>query len=387
MVQDYSQIKRFEDLVRLEDEAGLYDESPGFEDDNPYGVELMPGLSEEELEDSMIWMPYTRGVMLVKGPAGSGKGTFANPLAWKMKRYFGKVVFMDYRPRRLFGVYHPFNEAVLVEQLARMSNVATGDVMRADKKELEGMTSEWVSKYGMVLLRNSVLVLDEYKKYHYNRNPNNPMGKVLSQVYDIWRHMDILVIGIAQDKRELDRFSCIPKITFEVRCEWLLASTLDKYGFWPLSCKATIAPMKYVGITGEGILDIAGKPETIVVPGGKPQRSLRAIDVTELGRGYVEGALIKGEGDGQISDEDFALLLGLAKGEMPRYMYRLQTATGIGLDELNARIEGMVNRGYLEITEGRWVDIFNTKDPKAIEPPASIIRRVRRSNENQRMDA
>lgn len=304
MMQDYSRIKTVEELLALESDANLYDESPGFEDDNPYGVKLMPGLSDEELEDAIQWMPYTRGLMLVTGPAGAGKTMFGNTVGWKMKRYFGKTVFLDYRPRRLFGVYHPFDEAVLVEQLARMGNVATGEVIGANKEQLQGMASEWVSKQGIVFLKNSVMVLDEFKRYHHNRRPHNPMGIVLSQVYDIWRHLDILIIGLAIDKHELDRFSCIPKLTYEVRCEWLMESALEKYGLWPFSCKATIYPLRYVGIAGQGVLDIAGPPETFVVEGGKPRAALGGK---------------------------------------------------------------------------RDIDLYNTKDAKAIHPPSSILRRLRKS--------
>jgi len=277
---DWAKIKSVEDLFRLDD--NLYDESPEYGDD-VYDFNLNPDLTDEEIEDAMFWSKFMRGIMLVSGPAGSGKGLFAIMLAWKMRYYFGKTIMLDYRPRRIFGKYHPFNQQVLVDQISRMSQVATGEVQQEIAKTkggteenptLDGMTREWIATSGKVFLQNSVLCLDEFKNYMYKRRPHNPMGITLGHIFDIWRHLDILIVGMTIDQSELDRYSCIPKLTTEVRCSWLTEHTIQKYGLAPYSCMATIYPLRYVGTAGEGVLEVSGKAHRVIVEGGKPRERL-----------------------------------------------------------------------------------------------------------------
>lgn len=287
----WDEIKTIEDLKRKFGDSVLYDEEQEY-GDNVYDFKLNPTLTAEEVEDALFWARLMRGIMLVTGSAGAGKGLFANMLAWKMGYYFGKKILLDYKPRRLFGVYHPFNEQVLVNQLSRMSNVAAVSVKkgivesgggRKSSELLENVAHEWIdSSNGQVFLKNSVLVLDEFKRYMYKRRPHNPMGITLGQIFDLWRHLDILIIGIAIDERELDRFSCIPKITTLVRCTWLNDYTIKKYNYAPYSARVDITPVRYVGVAGEGVLDMAGKTITRVVEGGKPRECLggkRWVDI------------------------------------------------------------------------------------------------------------
>lgn len=304
------QVKSVDDLLKV-DESLLYDESPEYGENGLGHPNINPCLTEEEVEDALFWLRFHRGIMLVVGSAGAGKGLFANMLAWKMRYYFGKKVLLDYRPRKLFDeianpeeyrkyqpsdlqTYYrhiPFNEKILVDQLRRMSKVAAVGVRdgvvqsNGGKKEsplLDNLAQEWTSRIGQVFLRNSVMVLDEFKRYFYKREPHNPMGRTLGKVFDIWRHLGILIIGIAIDERELDRFNCIPKITSIVRCTWLNPYTIKKHNLAPYSTMVDITPVKYVGVAGEGVLDMASPTIRRIVEGGRPRECLggkRWVDI------------------------------------------------------------------------------------------------------------
>lgn len=288
MTIDWKNIKSIGDLLGIED-SSLYDESPSIEDEGD--LVLPVDLTEEEVEDALFWARYRRGFMLITGAPGAGKGLLAIMIAWKMRFYFGKTILLDYMPRKAFGLYHPFNDAVFVDQLARMSDVARGNVekgiaeSKGGKKHselLENVTREWIAKEGQVFLKNAVLNLDEIRRYLYKRRPFGPVGMVLGDLLTIWRHLDLLVIGMTLDKNELDTFSCIPRITSEVRCAWLSEKTIEEYGLAPYSAKCTIYPTKYMGAFGQGILEVSGKPETFVVEGGKPRERLGGLRWVDL---------------------------------------------------------------------------------------------------------
>jgi hypothetical protein len=287
--------KTIDDLERHLADISRYDDEAEYGDE-VYDVRLNPNLTEDEVGDALFWARFMRGIMLVIGSAGAGKGLFANMLAWKLRYYFGKRVLMDYKPRKLFDEvckaggyppYIPFNTSVLVEQLGRMSEVATVNTRMAQSgvkydEALGSSVHEWVSTKGRVFLKNSVLVLDEFKRYVDKRRPFNPIGLTLYDVFDIWRHLDILIIGIAIDERELDQKRCIPKLTTIVRCTWLNDYTVKKHNLAPYSAMVDITPVRYVGIAGEGVLDMSSPTIRRIVEGGKPRECLggkRWVDI------------------------------------------------------------------------------------------------------------
>ena len=76
-----------------------------------------------------------------------------------MGTYFPwKRLLRDERPRELFGLYAGlFNEEVLHEDLAKVREVAVGLRTTEHDKALEKAADTWVTKKGVVLLKNSIL--------------------------------------------------------------------------------------------------------------------------------------------------------------------------------------------------------------------------------------
>lgn len=276
--QSWDAVKTAEDVARLADEACLFDDSAEYTDDL-YKNHLNPDLSAAEIEDAMVWAKYSRGVGVISGAPGSGKGITGIAITKKMQHYFGKRPMLDFKPRRAFGPYLPFNDHSLVEQLKRMSSVAVGEGHEPEAA-VDKAAHEWATSQGQVYFQNAVVLLDEFKRYHYKREPGKPINKLMGQVYDVFRHLDLLVLGMCIDINELDEFSCKPKLTFDIRCTWMTEYTIQKYGLSPYSTMATIYPIKFV--SERGVFDVTGRPETFIIEGGKPREFLggkRYIDL------------------------------------------------------------------------------------------------------------
>ena len=110
---NWAEIRTMDDVVALGPEQ-LYDYTPE-ETGNYYKVQVRKGLTPHEKEDAIFWSQFTRGLMLLTGPPGSGKGLFMNMAAWKMKYYFMRTAIFVYKPRVFFGEYVPFNKEMIVE--------------------------------------------------------------------------------------------------------------------------------------------------------------------------------------------------------------------------------------------------------------------------------
>lgn len=261
----------------------MYDETG--DRDNLYDNPLNEGLTEDEIREAKLLETagMLRGIMLVTGQAGSGKGLFSNTLGWKLRQYFqNRRILMDYRPRKLFDMYGPpnnkyflFNSEFMMNQLRAMAKGAGVEVTdeESDKKlkgkklkstvEDTGMVAkDWVAQNEVMLL-GAIMLLDEFKRYFHNRRPHNPYGVLLGHIINVWRHLDLLMIGMAQLRREIDAISCLPHVTHHVKCSWNGRNN------------STTARVFRISHTGkDGVWAVSGKPFKVVVDGAKPRNQL-----------------------------------------------------------------------------------------------------------------
>lgn len=207
--------------------SDLFDYSLGYDED--ISVRFAAHLSSAEREEaSLLYQLFTPpneavglwGLCVVVGAPGNGKDTFGNILTYKLKRFFPhKRTLRDERPRPLYGEYAGlFNEAVIQDDLTKMREVAKGGGIADYNAALEKAADKWVTEQGEVLLKHSVLYLTEFWRYCYNREPHNPMNKTMGGIHKQKRHLDTLVVGTAQQVSDLDRFTCLPWVDWQVTC-------------------------------------------------------------------------------------------------------------------------------------------------------------------------
>lgn len=206
---DWSQIKTVDDVLRL-DEHLLYDEAEVLSP--TMALRLNPNLTEDEIADAQLWANYTRGLMLVTGEPGAGKGVFSHMLSYKMHHYFGKLAVLDTRPRKSFGNYIPFGEEMIAEQITRMSLLEQGvGWVTPDGK--------WLTEKGEIFVRNSVVMLDEFGSKYMSRlsSPTLSIKQVLLKLFNFWRHMHCLMLGIGVSLGDFDR-KCLDKAIWQAKC-------------------------------------------------------------------------------------------------------------------------------------------------------------------------
>ena len=244
-------------------EVEFFDESAGY--DEEMDVQLASGLSDEDKKRAMILYRLFNGLWglcLITGIPGTGKDLFGNYLSYQIKRFFPyKRILRDEKPRKLFGDYAGlFNEDVLAEELARMRALSSGLPISARGEVLEKAADDWISKRGQVLLKNSVLYLTEFWDYCYKRNPHKPINKTMGGIHKVKRHLDCLILGSTQQVDDLDRFTCLPWVDWQVICT---RSRANKTGFifW-------VQKVRYDKRVE--ILIHTGRPFPIIVDAGKP---------------------------------------------------------------------------------------------------------------------
>ena len=325
---DWSQIKTIDDIFKL-DESLLYDEANSAMP--PDMLKLKSGLTEAEIEDAKFWVNYHRGLMLITGEPAAGKGITAHMIAKKMSYYFDKVAILDTKPRRSFGAYIPFSEEMVAEQVDRMSEMETGIVRpyvikglssldfdgnqegfanyqvldpleqykelklkgcvpdnailqdynkrrneftaRVDFKPFVSADGKWVTSRGEMLLRNSVAMMDEFGSKYMSRlsSPTLSIKQVLLKLFNFWRHMQCLMLGVGVSLEDFDR-KCLDKALWEARCVHVYHAEEQEEDPSVIIIGVYLTPMKYDPFKDE--LRKAGNTVGLRINASKPQNML-----------------------------------------------------------------------------------------------------------------
>lgn len=225
-----------------------------------------------------LYKTLYRGVMLVTGKPRSGKDLFGVTFSYLNKLYFGRPVLLDFKPKRLFGNYIPFDPQTMIKEINKMAkkaNFVSDNVETPmDKKEADyfvDYTFEWLNT-NETLFKNAILYLSELKRYCYNRNPMSRMNKFIGSLCDIHGHLDLLVLGTHIDHREIDYKTYLKNVTIWAQCKWSITK--------PNNTMVTIRRGSYISEMGS--FDLALKPFRYWVDGSAPRNWLEGSNCFSL---------------------------------------------------------------------------------------------------------
>lgn len=243
---DWGNVRTLDDLEMIVGER-LYDNADNTPDVVENEIEMRDDLTPYEIADAKRWSRFSRGVMLITGIPGAGKTSLMNILAWKFRRYYGKTVILDSKPRQLFGPYIPYSSLFLYEMCERLRLYT--DVM----SQTLDSTRHWYTERGEIFIRNAVIGLDEIKRYLPRETPGYSISQLWLSLFTVWRHLNSLIIGCCTKKEDVTSH-CYPEITTEVRC----VAIADAPGMF----KAVIYPLRFN--TGTMVFNVVGKPIAVV---------------------------------------------------------------------------------------------------------------------------
>ncbi len=421
---DLTKCKTIDDMINaVNADVCIYDESPE-DDDGSYTNQLNPYLTDTEIDDAKFWYPRSRGVGLISGEPGAGKGVLLNMIGYKMRWYFNKTILMDYMPRRAFAQewmpqacdiltglptmpailvreipYIPFGKKQFVEQLSRMSNVAMGDLLGEDDEDLKDeeenqivkvnkaaeqkrvsaiqhATGEWLSTKGNVFLKYAVLKIDEAKKYHNKRTgTHNPMTNMLMMLYQVYRHLDLLVLLATAHRDDLDTIQFMPKVTYEIKANWAISRKYTTVGNL----------VTYAQATSDGVQRVVGKNIPLPTDGAMPREVLGNYTLTTLIEDIDEKATVIGIKDcGTLKKERGTLWIEREYIGYESMQPDIDEATGEVLHYWLTKCVRALNKqdnkckaaphlkGALVYGGKGWFNIFHSQNAIAFDPPKSL---------------
>jgi hypothetical protein len=221
---DWTTIKNRADIGKIPDSV-LFDQFETYAGGS--APDIREGLPDEDVEAAIEWLtaiPDLIGVCLIIGEEGMGKSLMAYALAYDSKYLFNKLAVLDIAPRSLFGSYVPFSTEFLKEQLARLKDMSEGN----GKTTKDG---RWVSSRGEVLIRQAVIMMDEFGGRHMSRltSPMVEPKKSLLSLFSLNRHLQSLFLGVGTQLNDFDRH-CFPHVDYIIGCTRVDPPPWDKEG-------------------------------------------------------------------------------------------------------------------------------------------------------------
>lgn len=234
----------------------------------PVTIENPTRIQRKEIE---FLKTLYRGIMLVTGKPRSGKDLFGTSFTYLNKLYFGRPVMLDFKPKRLFGEYIPFDPKVLIQEINIMAKASaihvSGDLEEAmslkEEDYFNNSSKEWLEN-NETRFKNAILYLSELKRYCYNRNPHNRINKFIGSLCTIHGHLDLLILGTHVQAHEIDQYTYLNYVTFWAKCNWSLTR--------PNTTNVLISRGTY--LTEQGSFDVSLKPVLYHVDGGMPRSFL-----------------------------------------------------------------------------------------------------------------
>jgi len=202
-------------------------------------------LQKWEYREAKFFAPLSEGVIWLRGKGGSGKTATAVDIAYKLRKYFGKMPILDFRPKPAFGEYEYMGPREFVEILEKM-----GDLV--DSGTMEGVDENTVAKMFEkqlgIHLMNATIVLDEAYRYLRNRHPTKRLVLAYGDFIQTWRHYHLTVImcspGHEIDKRALNQLSLELVCAYNPRTRKVMAKGRDRNS---MEGVRLITPMDWCG--------------------------------------------------------------------------------------------------------------------------------------------
>ncbi len=284
--------------------ADMYDVTPEPGGDGLYGLHPNEGLTSIEKELLPLYAGLSRGMMIVTGEPGMGKGVFVAHLAWQLRRMFkGKKVLLDYKPRPLFDLgqennrYFLFNGDFIEEEMEKMAvkhgfdkkksskNQDWDDDIKSSEKSnvkiLKNIANE-VTEANKSRLQDAIWGMDEFKRYMHNRTPNAKLNIQVGNLISVWRHRDMLVLGMCPNIDEIDYNACKYYLTHIISMRARGNGHVFDAHYY-----------KKQHVTSKGIVNIEGKPQIVTVDGAKP--------LPEIGVELINPSIIQGNIEKEIT--------------------------------------------------------------------------------------
>jgi len=327
--------------------------------DNLHGFPVvLSNPSRLERKEIEALATFNKGVMLVTGKAGSGKDAFAVSTAYENKRFWGRRILLDFKPRRLFGEYVYFDPIMMqreVDKMAKAASLNENDMDEPLTKKQEMIwreaADEWIGGHE-ILLKGSVLYLSELRRYCYNRNPHNRVNKSIGALCTQWRHLDMLIIGTHVQEHEIDRYTFKGNVTHWVTCDWMVTQLN--------TTEATIRRGAFLSEYGN--FDVRLKPLKITVDGGQPRRFLSKPDtiysITPLGRRMIEGNGLNGAPELEV--------LAYLNNAGAKEAAKIAEHFGATNEVIDGLLFNLVGEGYAK--GNRFYDLYNTKNMVNLRP-------------------
>jgi len=312
----------------------------------------LPDPTREERREIRYLKSIYWGVMFVEAKVGQGKDLFVMALSYQGKRYFGRPVVLDMRPKKLFGFYHYMNPQIMVREINKMAKKAgiggvDIDIPLKGKKEeqaFDEVAKDWLGE-NKVMFQNAVVYLSELGRYCPRRNPHNRVNRFIGSLASQVRHLNMLLVGTHVLEEEIDRTTFLGHTNIWAKPKW----GMRKLNTTDVKIERGVYESEY------GCFNVVLPPFNYQVDGGQPREFL----TTGKTLFKVAPKGLKEARNNKVIGSLFAIDIGTASEVANRLRCSTEEALG-ALWELSLRGYVIGNRYFDLYKSQNWVNLNPT---------------------------
>ena len=172
-------------------------------------------LQRWEYKEAKFFAPLSEGVIWLRGKAGGGKTGTMVDIAYKLRKYFGKMPILDFHPKSAFGEYQYMGPREFVTILETMGElIESGKIDGLDENALAKLFKKELG----IDLMNATIGLDEAYRYLRNRHPTKRLVLAYGDFVQTWRHYHLTIIMCSPFK-QLDKLAT-GQVTLDMVCSF-----------------------------------------------------------------------------------------------------------------------------------------------------------------------
>lgn len=172
-------------------------------------------LQKWEYKEAKFFAPLSEGVIWLRGKAGGGKTATMVDIAYKLRKYFGKMPILDFHPKPKFGPYEYMGPREFVTILEKMGDLVESGKM--DGLDEDALAKLFKEELGIDLM-NATIGLDEAYRYLRNRHPTKRLVLAYGDFIATWRHYHLTIIMCSPFK-QLDKLAT-GQVTLDMVCSY-----------------------------------------------------------------------------------------------------------------------------------------------------------------------
>jgi len=182
-------------------------------------------LTLEELQQIAFLYQFTRGIILLKGKAGSGKTLTMTQLLYNLRKYYGMHTITDYELKAAYGEYSYLSTDEFIDHLKRLDDLVKirkdrmTELTNKEVTERLGEAAEALLRERGIVFDNAAIGWDEANRKLESSRANSRLVMIHRYYVQTYRHYQCSIVLATPELEDITP-KALNQVTIELSCSY-----------------------------------------------------------------------------------------------------------------------------------------------------------------------